>query len=53
MKQQFISLHLDSRKKIEEILSFYGKESKGSRESLEARVKNELTFKQIKDFVNK
>jgi len=52
MKQQFINLHLGSRKKIEDILSFYGKESKGSRESLEARV-NGLSVKQIKDFLNK
>ena len=53
MKQNLIKAHLGSRKTVEEILQFYGMESKGSRESLEARVKNELTLKQIKNFLNK
>lgn len=52
MKQNMIKAHLGSRKKVEEILQFYGMEFKGSRESLEEKV-NGLSVKQIKDFLNK
>lgn len=52
MKQNLIKAHLGSRKKVEEILQFYGMDFKGSRESLEEKV-NRLSIKQIKNFLNK
>jgi hypothetical protein len=51
MKQQLINQHFSSRKKVEEVLDFYGLDIKGSRAELETRLKS-LSYGKIIDFLN-